>query len=1041
MSLRPDAIPGFRIERELGRGASGAVYVALELALGRHVALKVLHDGVADAPEARARFEREVRAAARMDHPGIVPVLATGESAGRLWYSMELVDGPTLEKVLADAPLGHLPPARAARIALALARALAAAHGAGVTHRDVKPGNVVLLSEAVPTSESTSGTRRAMESWVDKGRRNGGSPLADRPRLMDFGLAADTAGSRLSESGMLIGTPGYMAPEQFRGQRLEVGPAADQWALGVMLYEMLTGRLPFSTSDLPTLARQVASEAPVPPSRLEPRVDADLQTLCLKCLEKEPRDRYASMLELVDDLERWLAEEPIAARPPGAWRRLKAAARRRPRLATALATGTLALLGLGALRVGSDLQAARRLAEAEARAGAAEARGAWAEAEQAYEEWLRLAPQSGPARDGRGRARAVQAVLAAEAAFERAQQAAQRVREGEREVAALERRAREGVAAPGGTGLGLEAARGSEPWWMREPAWRARITAEQRAAALVIERAQAEQDLSVALAAAEAAAPQAGPEGARVQARLRAGLADWHLEEWRRTFGQGEDERAALHRLEVERLAPGVHAEVLDSTGTLWLTLPGPGLSATLFRYVREADLLERGGPRWIPVPVADPGRLGQAAPLPRVAPTPYAEALAARLAGEGRRPAAPDLPAPASAQEDDAQGVGTAEGRLKRSRYEALRDSSAYPLVAGNATTQHATAEDLRMVLPEGAWLLLLEAPGKAPARIPFHVRRREAVQLAPEPLRPAASVPPGFVLVGSGPPRAGDERLTGTFLAARLELTFADWWEFLDDPRTRAAIEAGKERGWRFVPRNADGPLSLPGPDGRFAPVRNPSRPVAHVSLYDLAGYPEPPEGESEPLDGQVAALADALADSGTVGWGYLAWRSERSRLRAEALRLDPAGERGDVAFDAAGQPLALAFTLPSAAEWERMAAGGQLRAYPFGDELDWSYAKGGRSRRTNAVSEPVGLFADDESVFGVRDLAGSLSEWTAAWNEKTTTFEVRGGCWALTDPAAFRIAVRRPERPALASPTVGVRLVARLSPAGPPPAPRPR
>ncbi len=1031
MTLPPDAIPGFRIERELGRGASGVVYVAQELALGRLVALKVLHAGVADSPEVRARFEREVRAAARVDHPGIVPVLATGESEGRLWYSMELIDGPTLEKALADAPLGHLPPARAARIALALSRALAAAHAAGVTHRDVKPGNVALLRDVVSPTESVAGTRRAMESWTDKGRRTGSAPQVDRPRLMDFGLAADAAGSRLSESGMLIGTPGYMAPEQFRGQRLEVGPAADQWALGVMLYEMLTGRLPFSTADLPTLARQVAMESPVPPSRLEPRVDTDLQTICLKCLEKEPRDRYPSVAALGEDLERWLAEEPISARPPGPWRRLGGAARRRPRVATALVTATLALLALGGLRLGSRLESARLLREARERAERAEARQDWGAAEQACEEWLRLDPQGADALKGRARARAVQAVLAAEAAFERAQRSAQRVREGEMEVAALERQAREGSAAPGGMGLGLEAARGSEPWWMREPAWRARVRAEQRAAGLVRERAQAEQDLSVALATAEASATLAGREGTRVQARLRAGLAAWHLEEWRRTTALGEDEQAARHRLEVERLEPGVHAEVLDSNGTVRVVLPGPGLTASLFRYAREADLLERGGPRWIPVAVPEPARVAREGLATLQVPTGYGPALAERLAGAGSRPVAADVPAPASALADDEQGVGTADGRLRRARYEELRDRTAYPLDSGTPLASPAEGNELRLVLPEGAWLLLLEAQGMAARRLPFHVARRSTLQLAPRPLLPAAQVPPGFVLVSGGPPRAGDERPVDDFLAARLEVTFAEWWEFLDDPRTREALDGARERGWRFVPRSADGPLSQPGPDGRFAPVRNPSRPVAHVSLYDLAGYPLPPEGESEPLDSQVADLVDALAASEHVGWGYLAWRSARSAQRAHSLRQDPSGPREDVAFAADGTPQALRFTLPTAAEWERMGAGGQARAYPFGDELDWSYLKGGRSRRTNAVSEPVGLFPDDESVFGVRDLAGSLSEWTASWNEKATTFEVRGGCWALTDPAAFRIAMRRAERPAAALPTVGVRLVVRLPP----------
>jgi formylglycine-generating enzyme required for sulfatase activity len=1031
MNEPPLEIPGFRLERELGRGASGVVYLARELALGREVALKVLRSGMAQSPEMRARFEREVRAAARVQHPDIVPVLATGETAGRLWYTMERIDGPSLDKVLAQAPTGRLPPARAARIVLEVGRMLAVAHAAGVTHRDVKPANVVLLSEPAPAAEASSATRRRMESWLEKGRRVRGDPIVDRPRLMDFGLASDAAEARLSESGMLIGTPGYMAPEQFRGRSGEVGPAADQWALGVMLYELLTGHLPFPTDDLPTLARLVAEEVPVPPSRLDPRIDRELETICLKCMEKAPRDRYASCEALVQDLERWLADEPIAARPPGPVRRLRAWARERPHLVTSLGAALLVVLGLGVHRLVAGHQLRARLSSLEHQARSAEAAGRWPEAEEAYEAWLANAPESVEARDGRERARAVQAVLAAEAAYERALGAVEAVRTAEREVEELVRRSELGARAPGGAGLGLTEARGSEPWWMREPAWTARVRAEQRTSALVLERAAAEQALSVALATAEASAATAGAEGARVRARLRSGLARWHLEEWRRTQARGETDQAVRHRLQVEHLEPGVHDEELGSNGTLTLKVDAVGAQAWLFRYVREADVLPRGGPRWIPLPWPDPGgeRVPGAATRPPESPRTYAVALAERLAEEGSRPPAPDIPAPAGALPDDATSVATAVGRLRLTRYVARRDATTYPLEASPLNAIALGAPERSLSLPAGRYLVLVTAPGAAEVRLPFEIERRRDVRLAPGPLPGARSAPAGFVHVAAGPARPGATAETGAFLASRLEVTFAEWWEFLDDPRTRAenAPDLVQARGWRFVPRNAEGPLSRPGPDGRFEPVANPSRPVAHVSLYDLVGYPEPPAGETEPLDGQIAALAEALAASDTVGWGYLAWRTERSRLRAGSARAGDVPQ--DVGVDATGAPQPLRFTLPSALEWERLAAGGHGRLYPFGDELDWAYVKGGRSRRTNPVSEPVGLFADDESVFGVRDLAGSLAEWTATWNEKGKTFEVRGGSWALTDPAQFRIATSRAERPRLTSPTIGVRLVVRL------------
>jgi formylglycine-generating enzyme required for sulfatase activity len=1031
MSESPVEIPGFRIERELGRGASGVVYLARELALGREVALKVLRAGVSHAPEVRARFEREVRSAARVSHPNIVPVLATGESGGRLWYTMERIDGPSLDKVLADAPMSRLPPARAARIVLDVGRVLAAAHAVGVTHRDVKPANVVLLREPAPSVEVSSATRRHVESWIEKVKvSRHQEPQVDRPRLMDFGLASDASAARLSESGMLIGTPAYMAPEQFRARSGEVGPAADQWALGVMLYELLTGHLPFPVEDLPTLARLVAEAAPVPPTRLDPRIDKELETICLTCLEKAPGDRYASVDALVHDLERWLAEEPIQARPPGLARRMRAWGRRRPRLVTALAAVVVAGLGLLAYEVWTARERTARRDDLAQRARTAEAQGRWPDAEAAYESWLALEPGQADARDGRERARAVQAALAAESAYRDAVRKLDGLRANEREVEALVKRAEQGATAPGGAGLGLGQARGSEPWAMREPAFSARIQAEARASALVLERAAVEQALGVALASAESAAPRAGPEGERVRSTLRAGLARWHLEEWRRSQVLGDADQAARHRLAVERLEPGAHDEELGATGTLTLALGDAGAEVWLFRYLREADLLPRGGPRLLPVPwrVAapsdGPGEAGGA----RI-PAPYVTALAERLAEDADRPPAPDNPAPASAVADDAQHVGTAQGRLRRARYVERRDGTAYPLDTGAWNALLLRDGRTTVKLPAGRYLLLVRGPGRLETRLPCEVVRAQEVRLAPGRLPSAGALPGGFVAVVASEAPV-DMAPAEPLLVERLEVTFAQWWEFLDDPRTRAEIERMRPQEWRFVPRTKDGPLSRAGPDGRFEPVGNPSRPVAHVSLYDLVGYPEPPEGESEPLDYQVAELADALARNETIGWGYLAWRNARSRERAAARARDPRAESADVALDAAGVPRALRFSLPTAAEWEQAADGRQTRRYPFGDEFDWAYVKGGRSRRTNPVPEPVGLFPDDESPYGVRDLAGSLAEWTATWNEKGKTFDVRGGSWDLTDPAAFALTTPRTALPRLTSPTLGVRVVVRLT-----------
>jgi tetratricopeptide (TPR) repeat protein len=303
-------IPGFEIAAELGRGGMGVVYKAWEHRPGRFVALKVLHGGAqAGAVELR-RFEIEVRAAARLQHPGIVQVYEVGTHQGEPYCALEYVDGPTLAQQLQGKPL---PSRGAAHWVRDLASAVQYAHDQGVVHRDLKPSNVLLAAAG--------------------------------PKVTDFGLAKLRAGEGgLTQTGAVLGTPAYMAPEQAEGRTQEVGPAADVWALGVILYESLTGRPPFrGETTLDTLS-QVRSAEPVPPGRLQPKLPRDLETICLKCLEKQPRRRYASARDLAEDLRRYLAGEPIRARPVGVGQRVWKWMRRRPLAATALAGSVLAVL-------------------------------------------------------------------------------------------------------------------------------------------------------------------------------------------------------------------------------------------------------------------------------------------------------------------------------------------------------------------------------------------------------------------------------------------------------------------------------------------------------------------------------------------------------------------------------------------------------------------------------------------------------------------------------------------------------------------------
>jgi serine/threonine protein kinase len=280
----PAAVPqveGFEVLGTLGRGGMGVVYKARQSGLDRLVALKVIVAGRHVGPSELSRFHREAEAVARLQHPNIVQVYEIGEQEGVPYLALEFVDGGSLADRLDGTPLA---PERAAEWVLCLARAVEHAHRRGVLHRDLKPANVLVTSD---------GTLK----------------------LTDFGLAKrlDVDGGETT-TGMILGTPSYMAPEQAAGRVHEVGPAADVYALGAILYELLTGRPPFKGATTLETLEQVRTHEPVPPTALQPRVPRDLETICLKCLQKEPRHRYASAEALADDLQCFLAGEPISAR-------------------------------------------------------------------------------------------------------------------------------------------------------------------------------------------------------------------------------------------------------------------------------------------------------------------------------------------------------------------------------------------------------------------------------------------------------------------------------------------------------------------------------------------------------------------------------------------------------------------------------------------------------------------------------------------------------------------------------------------------------
>jgi serine/threonine protein kinase/tetratricopeptide (TPR) repeat protein len=322
----PD-IPGYELLGFLGKGGMGCVYKARHQRLGRLVALKCLR---ADGPPELERFQAEAQTVARLQHPNIIQIFEVGEWQGEPFLSLEFVDGGTL----ADHLHGKPEDARlSAALVQTLARAVHYAHTQGIVHRDLKPANI-LMSIADGRLPIEAG-----QSAID----NLNSAV---PKIADFGIAKHLQVSGQTREGDIVGTAAYMAPEQAAGRGAAIGPASDIYSLGVILYELLTGRVPLQgATDLETLL-SVQTEEPVPPRQLQPRLPQELQTICLKCLRKEPGARYASADDLARDLGRHLAGEPIAARPTPLWKRTWKWTRRRPALA-ALVVLTALIVGVG----------------------------------------------------------------------------------------------------------------------------------------------------------------------------------------------------------------------------------------------------------------------------------------------------------------------------------------------------------------------------------------------------------------------------------------------------------------------------------------------------------------------------------------------------------------------------------------------------------------------------------------------------------------------------------------------------------------------
>src|SRR6516162_2616985 len=316
-SVLPRAFGPYELLEEVARGGMGIVYKARQTHVNRVVAVKLMAAGQFAAPDFVKRFRTEAEAAASLDHPNIVPIYEVGECEGQPFFSMKFVEGGSLAARISNLEF-QIAEHEAAALAAKLARAVHFAHQRGILHRDIKPGNVLLDAQG-------------------------------EPQLTDFGLAKLVErDSTFTRTMAMLGTPSYMSPEQARGEAKQLTTAVDVYGLGAVFYELLTGQPPFAGGTTMETVRQVLEKEPRRPSALKPGIDGDLETICLKCLEKDPARRYGSAEALGADLDRWERNEPVLARPPStlykfqkSWRRNKLA------YAAAIAVVLALLAGLG----------------------------------------------------------------------------------------------------------------------------------------------------------------------------------------------------------------------------------------------------------------------------------------------------------------------------------------------------------------------------------------------------------------------------------------------------------------------------------------------------------------------------------------------------------------------------------------------------------------------------------------------------------------------------------------------------------------------
>ncbi|MBL8769341.1 MAG: protein kinase [Planctomycetes bacterium] len=1013
-----DRLGEFRLIRLLGRGGMGAVYLAEQEFLGRLVALKVIRPELVGFSAAKGRFDREVDAVAKLRHPNIVTVYSAGEDKGVPYLVMELVPGRGLDEMIEQKGGKPLPLPLALKIGAQIARALHCAHEQGVLHRDVKPSNIRITPD-------------------------------ERALLLDFGLARSKESASITKTGEFQGTPNYVAPEQIGGKFDAQDGRLDVFALGVTLYECVTGRLPFPGQNVEEVLRRILFDEPESPRASNPLLKRDVETVLQKALEKDPARRYANAREFAEDLEALLALAPIKARPPGPMRRAGQWMRRNPFVSLATAAVVVLGCGFGVARWNERME---RRQQAVALVGEwtsmLEAKG-YTETDALFARASELDP--GNERVARDRqsmrhlyvqgmlgSRAEQTELDTKALLEvrtTSQRAfdALRVAMGERVLTPAEEKQ---FAA-----LDLELA-----------AMPARVDElEDRMRGLVDEAARIDVDMALGDA----------------RARIDAAHLEFWMHRWRAAVAERDESAAAQLAPRVARLdAARKYADELAGLGSVAFTVSPANARVHLFRYVDQRSVVKDGEPRLVPIAVRSftPPRpygawvlrvvqegqgLRPGDTITKVAGQPvrntvlvergagdvarfdklvsidghpirdafeawYHEQLPAKTSAGHAYVFARPVPGQTEPQKIALEAASLAEAGIEVASPARLVELGDVPVeaytagkvapmtladgVAVRATgapfyAAEATIEAQRGAAPgaydwsleHGSYVAIVEADGCEAQRVPFVVERQGRSAIAVE-LAAVDTTPSGFVFVPGGPfAFGGDLDVDGAVIRATADV--APFWI--------------QEREVTFAEYGLF--LNSPRTHTRFGAKLGELAPRvvgdARDSVLERSSdgtFVVPAELASLPVYGVGFDAAQAYAE----------WVTERERAAGSTLTFD----------------------LPSSLEWEKAARGVDGRTLVCGNHFVASWLKSRHARPVTDL-EPVLSFPVDESPYGAFDLGGSLNEWCKDVVPESPDLRiVRGGAWNAPRAQSFHAAYRHFVRAPTMASSIGFRLVAR-------------